>query len=193
MSDGRNISWIIYFLASVLLKLSLCYIQCTCLRPTCPFARPSSTAHWVFLDASTSLWTNPSYSITLHIPQPIIFLSPSFLKHFVSPYFPSCLVSSTSRAHHFPFDCRQGRALCPVLISYHLAVLLSFYYALKMEAAWSSEMFVKFQYIICCNILGGSFPHSHENFMSHALGDIWRLCIFALFNCISYEDNEKNY
>lgn len=127
MSDDINISWIIYFLTSVLVKLFVCYIQCTCLRPTCPFARSSSTAHMVFLDASTSLWSNPPSSITLHIPQTIIFSPPSFLKHFVSPYFPSCLVSSTSWSHHPLFDCRQGRAplFCPhILPSYHLIIFL---------------------------------------------------------------------
>ena len=127
MSDDINFSWIIYFLISVLVKLSLCYIQYTCLQPTCPFARPSNTAHWVFLDASTSLWASlPSY-ITLHVPQTNIFSPLFFLKHSVSLYFPSCVVLNTSWSHHLQFDCRQGRAplSCPhILPSYHPIIFL---------------------------------------------------------------------
>jgi hypothetical protein len=168
MSDDINVSWIIYILTTVLVKISLYYIQCICLRPSCAFPRPSSTAHWVFLEAWTSLWTSPPSYITLHVPQTTIFSHPSFLKHFLSPYFPIYVVLNTSWSHHLQFDCRKGR----VLISYHLTILASFCYTLKLEPAWSSDMFVKFYHITRCNILGGAFSHSRENFVSYALGDI---------------------
>jgi hypothetical protein len=127
MSDDINVSWIIYVLKIVLVKLSLCYIQSICLRPSCPFARPSSTAHWVLLDAWTSHWTSlPSY-ITFQVPQTIIFSPPSFLKHFLLTYFQSCVVLNTSWSHHLQFDCRQGRAplSCPhISPSYHPMIFL---------------------------------------------------------------------
>jgi hypothetical protein len=71
-----------------------------------------------------------------------------------------------------PSPIRLSARPCFSVLSLYLTILSSFCYALKLEAVWSSETFVKFYHITRCNILGGAFPHSHENFMFHALEDI---------------------
>jgi hypothetical protein len=78
-----NIFWIICFLTSVLVKISGFDKQDTCLRPTCPFPGSSRSAHWVFPNASTSLWNRRPSHFTLHLP-----------KQSFSHLFPSSNISS---------------------------------------------------------------------------------------------------
>lgn len=172
MSDDINISWKIYFLTSVLVKLPFCYNSAPAFRLRALSQDPVARLTGYFL--------MPRHSLeSVHHPiSPFTFLKQSFSHlrpswniscHLISQVALSPVLLGPTTSHSI-----VGKAvlLCPVLISYHLTILSPFCYALKLEASWSSEIFVKFYHITRCNILGGAFPHSHENFMSYAMGDI---------------------
>jgi len=168
MSDDTNISWKFIFSHLFLLNYS-----------SVMYSAPAFGLHDLSQDPVarlTGCFLTPRHPFEpVHHP-----ISPfTFLKHFITSVLLEILCVTL-----FPkLRCLQYFLIppppirwlvrsCFSVFSLYLTILSSFCYTLKLEAAWSSEMFVKFYHIRRCNILGGAFPHSHENFMFYAMDDI---------------------